>query len=216
MIYEIEELCFSYDARFSLKIPHLEIPREGITGIVGPSGSGKSTLLMNLAFLQKGSWKSFKFCGKEVKPEDLKSLRRIVTYVSQHPILFSTTIKENLSYPLKLRRIPKDVVEKSVYKISRLLQIEHVLNSRPWEISGGEAQRVCIGRALIFKPKVVLLDEPTSNLDEENESIIEKILRDISTDTKLIIVSHNKHQIRRLCDTHFVMKNGMLLQNIQR
>jgi len=127
-----------------------------------------------------------------------------VTYVSQHPILFSTTIKENLSYPLKLRRIPKDVVEKSVYKISRLLQIEHVLNSRPWEISGGEAQRVCIGRAL------------TSNLDEENESIIEKILRDISTDTKLIIVSHNKHQIRRLCDTHFVMKNGMLLQNTQR
>ncbi|RKX36537.1 MAG: hypothetical protein DRP19_03570 [Thermotogae bacterium] len=117
---------------------------------------------------------------------------------------------------MKLRRIPKDVVEKSVYKISRLLQIEHVLNSRPWEISGGEAQRVCIGRALIFKPKVVLLDEPTSNLDEENESIIEKILRDISTDTKLIIVSHNKHQIRRLCDTHFVMKNGMLLQNTQR
>lgn len=209
MIYEIEKLKFKYDSGdFKLNVNKLYIEKDEITGFVGTSGSGKTTLLLNLAFLLIGKWKVFKFEDSPLEVENLKSYRKKVTYVPQNPVLFSGTVESNIFYPLKLRKVRKEEAKGKIENVAEMLGIKHILKSRSQEISGGEAQRVCLARAFIFEPDVILLDEPTSNLDDKNKAKIESFLNDISERTKIIMVSHDLSQVRRLCKEIYRVEEG--------
>lgn len=214
VIYEIEGLSFRYrNGDFKLNVEEMRVEKEGITGIVGPSGSGKTTLLLNLAFLLVGRWRRFEFEGRRVELEDLRSLRRRVTYVPQNPILFTGTAKSNILYPLKLRGIRGKEAKRRVEEVAEALDISEILGNKSHELSGGEAQRVCLARALVFSPDVILLDEPTANLDADNALRIEEMLRDISSRTKLILVSHNQEQVNRLCDKVYRLEGGRIVES---
>lgn len=213
MIYEIEKLNFKYESGyFRLKTDELKIGKDGITGFVGPSGSGKTTLLLNLSFLLMGRWKIFRFKGAPLEPQNFKSCRKEVTYVPQNPVLFSGTVESNIFYQLKLRKVKKEHAKDKIEKVAEMLGIKHILLNRSQKISGGEAQRVCLARALIFKPDVVLMDEPTSNLDDDNKEKIENSLKGISEKTKVIIVSHDISQVQRLCRQVYKVERGRVFE----
>ncbi len=210
-IYRLKDLTFSYETgSFTLSVDELSIEQNGITGIAGPSGSGKTTLLLNLAFLLVGQWTTFEFEGRPVDRKRLILLRNRVTYVPQNPILFSGTVESNLLYPLKLRNVKDREARGLVRDVAEIVDIENILESRSHQVSGGEAQRVCLARALVFEPDVILLDEPTANLDEENVNNIEKALKAVSERTKLILVSHDMEQVRRLCANLSILRHGKL------
>ncbi|MDP7422427.1 MAG: ATP-binding cassette domain-containing protein [bacterium] len=211
LIYQLENLTFSYEeGSFTLSVDELAIKHDGITGIAGPSGSGKTTLLLNLAFLLVGQWKEFQFEGRPVDRKRLILLRNRVTYVPQNPILFSGTVESNLLYPLSLRGIKKTEALGLVNEVAEIVGINSLLTNRSHQVSGGEAQRVCLARALVFEPDVILLDEPTANLDEENVKKIEEVLKAVSARAKLIMVSHDMEQVRRLCSNLNILRHGKL------
>lgn len=209
MIYEIEELSFSYDSKFTLFVENFRMS-ERIVGITGPSGSGKTTFLLNLGFLYIGQWKSFKFMGKQVNPGLIKQVIRQVTYVPQHPVLFRRTVFENIAYPLKIRGLPKEMIKKEVHKIAEQLQIYELLDKKAYKISGGQAKKVCLARGFVFQPKVVLLDEPTSDFDQNSKQTVETFILQMTAKSHIIIVSHDKEQLSRLCEKIFLIDDGRL------
>ncbi|HOJ88803.1 MAG TPA: ATP-binding cassette domain-containing protein [Pseudothermotoga sp.] len=213
MVYQISKLQFSYDSGFTLFVDEF-LMQNSIVGITGPSGSGKTTFLLNLAFLYTGKWESFKFMGKEIDVDDLSSLRKRVTYVPQHPILFRRTVFENIAYPLKVRRFSHEQIRKKVYSIAENFRIQDLLNKKAWQISGGQAKRVCLARGFVFEPDVVLLDEPTSDLDEDSGKLIEQFILDVSSRTSIVVVSHDKQQLCRLCSNILYMEKGRLLHTL--
>lgn len=209
MVYEIEKLSFSYDSKFILFVESFRM-NEKIIGITGPSGAGKTTFLLNLGFLHVGKWKSFSFMGKQVSSESMQYFRRQVTYVPQHPVLFRRTVFENIAYPLKIRGFSKQEIEENVCKIAKEFHIQELLDKKAWQISGGQAKRVCLARGFVFQPKVVLLDEPTSDLDQDSKQVVERLILQMSTKSHIIVVSHDKEQLSRLCEKIFFIDNGRL------
>lgn len=209
MVYEIKELSFSYDSKFTLFVENFKM-NERIVGITGPSGAGKTTFLLNLAFLYTGKWRLFKFMERHVTKQSVDELRKIVTYVPQHLVVFRKTVFENIAYPLKIRGFSKEELRKRVYEIAERLKIEDLLNKKAWQISGGQAKRVSLARGFVFQPKVVLLDEPTSDLDEKSEKLIEQFILEYSATNHIVIVSHDRGQLSRLCEKIFLIDNGKI------
>lgn len=211
MVYGIRNLYFKYPKEsFSINISDFVVKENGITGIFGKSGSGKTTFLINLAFLYRGIWEDFLFFDKKIESSNFDEKRREATYVAQNPVLFKTSVFSNMAYGMKIRRYKKEEVKERVEVISKKLDIGNLLSQKASTVSGGEAQRVCLGRALLCNPKVILLDEPTSNLDRYNKERIEDILKILSEETKLILVSHETEQINRLCKEIFEMEEGKI------
>jgi tungstate transport system ATP-binding protein len=122
--------------------------------------------------------------------------------VEQQPILFTTSVYKNVEFGLRIRKIPKQRREQIVYEVLDLVRMRDFASARAHRLSGGETQRVAIARALACSPKVILLDEPTSNVDIENQIIIEGILRDINIQKgiSMIFTTHNRMQATKLSD----------------
>lgn len=196
--------------RFQLEID-LEICSRR-TGIFGPSGAGKTTLLELIAGLRKPSagligvnGEVLTDCsnGNTVAPE-----RRRIGYVPQDLALFPhMTVQGNLSYARNGAEIFSEVVEK--------LQIAALLERYPSELSGGEKQRVAIGRALIAKPRLLMLDEPLSNLDDELKERGLELFDRIGTEfqTPILYVSHNANEIVGLCDEAIILRDGKVIRS---
>lgn len=208
-VYSLEQLQFSYDGKFNLFIEKFEMDRKRV-GIFGPSGSGKTTFLLNLAFLLKGRWKKFQFFGEDVNEANVERLRRFVTYVAQHPILLKRTVFDNIAYPLIVRKFPKDQIVERVKNVAELFALTDLLDKKPWQLSGGQAKRVCLARAFVFEPRVILLDEPTADLDEEGRKILNDVLNNFSRRCHFIIVSHEIDWLESVCEKIYAMKNGTL------
>jgi tungstate transport system ATP-binding protein len=148
--------------------------------------------------------------GQDIDLQKIAYFRKMVTYVPQHPVLFKRTIFENIAYPLKIRGFSRQEIKENVYKIAEKLQIQELLDKKAWQISGGQAKRVCLARGFVFEPKVVLLDEPTSDLDEDSKRVVEEFILQLSAKSHMIIVSHDKKQLSRLCEKIFFIENGRL------
>ncbi|AEH50629.1 ABC transporter ATP-binding protein [Pseudothermotoga thermarum] len=212
-VYEIENLLFSYDTKFTLKVEKLQISK-GITYVKGPIGSGKTTLLLNLAFLLKGTWKTFKFFGQGVGDDNFESFRKMVTYIPQHPVLLRRTVFENIAYPLLIRKFSKEEIVRKVRKVAEDLKINHIFEKKAEQLSGGQAKLVCIARAFVFDPKVVLLDEPTANLDELAKGMLYSFLKVRSKETTMIIASHDEEIFGNVpCNAVLQIKEGKILKS---
>ena len=200
----IKKLTKKYGEKTVLDIDELMIEKGKITGIIGPNGCGK-TSLMNII-----SGERYKMVPKEIKYDDKGLNRNIIermSYVFQKPYLFKRSVYDNIAYPLKLRNIKSKEKDILVSNIIKKFEIENLSENRANLLSGGETQKVALARGLVFGPELLLLDEPTSNIDPDSIKIIEREIVNFNRETKatIVIVTHNMEQSKRLCENIFDM-----------
>lgn len=211
MIYSLQNIRHAYDGRTVLDIPTLSIKKGETLAVIGPSGAGKSTLLRLLAFIEKPLAGVVTFNGSAVSDSDEKT-KQGVTMVFQNPKLLSRSVKENLTIGLALRG--KKIDNETVGQLAETLGLSALLDQAAHKLSGGEAQRVALGRAILLNPSVLLLDEPTANLDPANIKIIEGALRtmDDGRQTTKVVVTHNIFQAQRLADRVALLIDGKIVE----
>lgn len=185
------------------------LPGGACTAIVGPSGAGKSTLLRLLNRMEDPSTGSVRVSGKEAVCWDALELRRLVGLVAQHPTMLAPTLLEEL-------RLGQPELSETAAAglLARVSLNAKVLNTSTATLSGGEAQRVCIARALAVCPEALVLDEPTASLDAASTSGVEQVMIDMVADgLTVVLVSHNVVQVRRLADHVLVMRDGRIIES---
>lgn len=213
-IYRLINLRKEYQQRVVVDISYLEIPRGQIFVILGPNGAGKSTLLRLLNFLEPASAGEIEFMGQKILPGqrvDLQ-LRRQVTMVFQQPSLLGRSVLANVLYGRKVRGLPPQ--DGVVSDLLRRLSLSSLTHKSSTTLSGGERQRTALARALAFNPPVLLLDEPTANLDPYNANLIETIIQDLNRqqNTTVVLVTHNIFQAKRLADRVAFMLRGQIIE----
>ncbi len=214
LAYHLQGVCKRYEGREVLAIDDLCIPRGKILSVVGPSGAGKSTLLRLLNFIETPSAGRIYFGDACFEADGAVPLqvRRQVTTVFQRPILLNRDVWSNVAYGLRLRgyRDTDIRVRRALERVGLLPMARH----RALTLSGGEAQRVALARAIVLEPEVLLLDEPTANLDPYNVGLIEDIVRTLNAEqhTTIVLVTHNVFQARRLADRVGLLLNGSLIE----
>lgn len=214
MLYKTTDLTRSFKGRPVLRLKHLEIEQHKIYGLIGPNGAGKTTLLHLLAFLDRPTSGGLQFRGQEVSynKQQLQEYRRQVVLVDQSPILFTGPVWKNVDFGLKIRGISKKIRALRVEEALELVGMQKFRQADAHRLSGGETKRVALARALVIEPEVLLCDEPTANVDEENQEIILNILQKINREqqTSIILATHYLAQSRRLADHTLVLEHGTL------
>lgn len=182
-----------------------------LVGVAGPSGAGKSSLLRLLNLLHSPSGGTIRYQGRDIMTLDPLKLRRQVSYVPQKPFLFGRTVRDNLVYPYGLRHELPNLQEIGDY-LQRANLSAKILDQNNGDLSGGEQQRVALVRALLTKPQVLLLDEVTAALDEDNIATLERLITTERAARQLtvLLISHNMAQLRRLAETVLFMEQGRL------
>lgn len=195
-----------------LNIENLIIPEHRITCIVGESGSGKTTLLRLLNKLISCDYGEILYKNKPLTEIDPIELRRNVVMLPQSPAIFNGTIKDNLLIGLKFAEKPILSNDK-LYEVLKFINLDKELNEDADKLSGGEKQRLALGRIILLDPEVFLLDEPSSALDEETEEIIiEKLVEHTkSTNKTLIMVTHSKRVANQFADNVIEVKKGKII-----
>ena len=192
---------------------NLEIADKEFIIFVGPSGCGKSTTLRMIAGLEDISGGTLKIDGKvmnDVEPKD-----RDIAMVFQNYALYPhMTVYDNMAFGLKLRKVPKDEIDKKVREAAKILDLEKLLDRKPKALSGGQRQRVAMGRAIVRNPKVFLMDEPLSNLDAklrvQMRIEISKLHENLGA--TIIYVTHDQTEAMTLGDRIVIMKDGIVQQ----
>jgi tungstate transport system ATP-binding protein len=214
LAYRLSGVRKVYGDRVALQADSLDIRLGEILAVVGPSGAGKSTLLRLLNFLEPATAGEIEFLGQPVGDGSRVGLamRRQVTTVFQRPVLLSRSVHANVAYGLHLRgrRGRHGIVEAALEQVG-LSQIAH---QPARTLSGGEAQRVALARALVIEPRVLLLDEPTANLDPYNIGVIESITRQLNQErrTTIVLVTHNVFQAKRLAHRVVLLLGGQIVE----
>lgn len=211
---ELKDVCKHYANKVQVvDNVNLDIQDKEFLVLVGPSGCGKSTTLRMIAGLEEISAGNISIDSHVVN--DVPAKDRNIAMVFQNYALYPhMTVFENMAFGLKLRRYPKDEIERRVQDGATILSISHLLDRRPRELSGGERQRVAVGRAIVRKPSVFLFDEPLSNLDAklrvQMRTELKKLHRRLRT--TMIYVTHDQVEAMTMGDRIAVMQKGMLQQ----
>ena len=218
MLYQLKNIIKAYNGRTVLDLKHLSLQKGKVIGLLGPNGSGKTTLLEILAFLLPPTSGEIWFKQEKVNSNmgRLMKLRRKVVLVQQHPILFTTTVYKNIDFPLKIRNTPKIRRSEIVDELLELVGMASFRNAGAHTLSGGQTQRVAIARALACSPEVVLLDEPMSSVDVENQITIERIIREINQikGISVVFTTHDVVQTSRLADDTIFLLEGKVAKSI--
>ena len=184
-----------------------------LAGLLGPSGCGKSTTLYMIAGLEKPTSGRIYFGDEDVT--DLPPEKRGIGLVFQNYALYPhMTVRQNIMFPLENAKVPKAEALKTAQEMADLVQIGHLMDRKPGELSGGQQQRVAIARAIAKKPRVLLLDEPLSNLDARLRLETREEIRRIQQETGIttIFVTHDQEEAMSITDTIVLMKDGVLQQ----
>lgn len=213
-IFQVKGVRHVYGDRQVLRVDEMRIHQGEILALVGPSGAGKSTLLRLLNFLETPSagriiFKGAPFGAGHKMPVELQ---RKVTTVFQRPCLLNRTVAANVQYGLRLRgsRNSRQRVAGALEQVG----LAQMARDRARTLSGGEAQRVALARALVIEPDVLLLDEPTANLDPYNVALIEQIIRQHNQErgATVVLVTHNVFQARRLAHRVALLLEGRIIE----
>ena len=221
-ILKIEKLSKIYgkgDAEvIALNDISFEVEEGEFIAITGPSGSGKSTLLHTIAGLEKPSSGTVYFYDKDIykmNKKDLTILRRqkIGIIYQFYNLIPTLTVEENILLPIELDR--KKVDKEKLENILKFLNLENRKKRLPNELSGGQQQKVAIGRALMINPTIILADEPTGNLDTKSSSEIIQLLQKANKEYKqtIIMITHNL-EIAKIADRVLKMEDGKIVENI--
>ena len=194
---------------FALEDVSFDVPAGQYAVLMGRTGSGKTTLLEVLCGLKPVVSGTIRLNGRDVTR--LKPAERGIGYVPQDRALFQTmTVREHLAFAMVIQKTDREVIEARVAELARLLGIENLLNRRPHGLSGGEAQRVALGRALAARPGILCLDEPLSALDDETRREMYELLEKVQENTGVTIlhVTHNLEEAEQLADRILRLQNG--------
>jgi tungstate transport system ATP-binding protein len=211
-IYSLSKLTKAYNGRTVLDIKALDIARGEVLALVGPSGSGKSTLLRLLNFLEPPSAGQLVFDQAACEGTVPLAQRRRVTAVFQRPALLHRSVSANIRFGLGLRgeKLSDDEAGTWLERVG----LAHLARQRASKLSAGEAQRVALVRALVVRPDVLLLDEPTANLDPYNVGMIERLVAEVHAETGMTVVwvTHDTFQARRASDRVAFLLAGRVVE----
>ena len=213
--YSLSNIKKIYYGSTVLNINSMEIKKGLIYALSGPNGAGKTTLLNILSFLERPTEGEVVFNKKRVRFSEVKlqKLRKKVVILDQHPILFSTTVRKNIEFGLKIRKIALKERKVIIKKTLELVGMEKFIDTSAVSLSGGETQRVALARVIALSPEVLLCDEPTSSVDIENQTIVINALKKINKHQGITIIftSHDKEQTESLANKIFFMEHGKLI-----
>ena len=210
----LRNVCKQFDSEhYGVKDFNLDIHDKEFVIFVGPSGCGKSTTLRIIAGLEEITDGELWIDGE--LSNYLEPKERGMSMVFQNYALYpNMTVYGNMAYALKIRKLPKDEMDRKVHEVAKILEIEQLLDRRPAALSGGQKQRVAIGSAIIRKPKAFLMDEPLSNLDAKlrAQMRVELVKLHKQLDTTIIYVTHDQTEAMTLGTKIVVMKDGLIQQ----
>jgi len=210
-VFKLVDLSMDFGTESALTEIKLDLSNE-LLGIIGKSGAGKTTLLKILAGLQTQTKGELEYNGSPVSTQTLPELRRNVTMIFQSPLFLRGDVNTNLSYGLRLRGASEDQISERLRDALELVSLTGYGERDARSLSGGEQQRIALARALILDPDVLLLDEPTSNLDPVNASIITDILIQESSKRTVIIATHDLDQVKRIAKRVIFLENGAIIE----
>ena len=213
---ELKNLSKTYDKKIlALEDINLTIEDGQFFVLLGPSGAGKTTTLRCIAGLEKIDSGSVLFDNESVT-EDQPASRDVSFVFQQFSLYPHYTVYENLAFPLRspMRKLPEDEIKTKIEDISKMLKISNKLKNKATELSGGEMQRVAIGRALVRKPNIYLMDEPLSSLDAKLRESLRVELKSIQTNLNatILYVTHDQAEATTLADKIGVLKEGKIVQ----
>jgi tungstate transport system ATP-binding protein len=199
-----------------LDVPSFRLAEQELVAVVGPNGSGKSTLLLTLMGLLPRDAGRVLFRGSAVSGEaEAVAFRRRMALVLQEPLLFDTTVFENVATGLRLRSVGRAETRERVHACLERFRVGPLAARAARKLSGGEARRVCLARALVVEPEVVLLDEPFAGLDLPTRQAITDDLARALRDARVagILVTHEPTEALRLCHRVVVMQGGRIVRS---
>ena len=209
----ISDVSKSFGTQTVLSAIDLEIEKGEFVVLVGPSGCGKSTLLRMIAGLEDISGGEIEINGTNVN--NLEPMHRDIAMVFQNYALYPhMTVRQNLSYSLKMRKQPKDFIEQRVTEVAESLELDELLDRYPRQLSGGQRQRVAMGRAIVREPSVFLYDEPLSNLDAALRVKMRVTVRELhlKLGNTSIYVTHDQVEAMTMADRIVIMRGGLIEQ----
>ena len=210
---EVKDLSKSFGQHQVLKDINLEIPPRKIFGIIGASGCGKTTLLKTMIGFWNADSGQVLYESRDIK-KHAKFIRQIVGFATQENSVYSKlTVRENLRYFGNLSNVPQATLRSNIEKVIKFVHLEDAADELAENLSGGMQRRLDIACALVHNPRILILDEPTEDLDpilrHEILSLIKRINQD---DTTVIITSHLLHEAEQLCDEIAILNNGRVLK----
>jgi tungstate transport system ATP-binding protein len=209
----IRGLRKSFGERLLFEIDNLTIEEASACVLTGANGTGKSTLLRVIAGLEAAQCESASFLGQVVNLGPYpQAMRDAVVYVHQHPVMFSTSVEENIAYGLHARGMAKPGIRERVEEAMAWAGVSHLRGRDPVVLSGGEKQRIALARAKVLQPKLLLLDEPTANLDgPAREQVIALIPALIADGRSVVMACHDRDLISLPGVQRMKLKDGRLV-----
>ena len=219
LIFKVRDLKKVYNNKIVLDVDNLNFQEGKIYAIVGPNGSGKTTLLNILNLLEKPDEGQIFFYDQEITNKsnsDTLEIRRKITLVNQDPFLFHSTVYDNIAYGLKIRSIPPKVQKSRIRSALNIVGLSGFKDRKANQLSGGEAQRVVIARALVIEPEILFLDEPTTSIDQKHIDVVERVIKKIKKEIKttVIFTTHDLSQAYRLADEVISLLDGKIIKQV--
>ena len=214
IILEVENFRVRRGGVQVLELPHFSMSAEEKVAVVGPNGAGKSSLLLGLACLIERCSGSISFQGAEVTPRNEMAYRRKIAVVFQEPLLFDTTVLDNVAEGLRIRGKGRSEARDIARDSLELFKVGHLDGRSAHKLSGGEAQRVSLARAFAVRPKLILMDEPFSSLDLPTRIVLAEDLGRIlhESGTAAIIATHDRLEAFHVVDRLLVLDGGIVVQ----
>ena len=213
MDVELRGVKKNYGPVTAIQNLNLSVEKGEFCALLGPSGCGKSTLLRMIAGLEAVTAGAIFIGGVDVTHVP-PAKRRIAMVFQSYALYPHMTVRQNISFSLRVAKAPRDVIERRTNDVAKMLQLEHLLDRKPAQLSGGQRQRVAIGRALVREPEVFLFDEPLSNLDAMLRVQMRIEIAKLHADLKstMIYVTHDQVEAMTLADKIVVLDHGVISQ----
>ncbi|MBC7131156.1 ABC transporter ATP-binding protein, partial [Candidatus Bathyarchaeota archaeon] len=211
LLLSLTNVTKKYGEKTALENINLNVHEGEFLAVIGPNGAGKTTLLKIMAGIEAPTKGEIGYKGKNVTG-NLEVLRRGCTMVFQRTVTFNTTVFKNVAYGLRIRGYSEKEIKNMVKKALELVELKGYENHHARRLSGGEQQRVALARALVLNPELLLLDEPTANLDPKNALIIEDAMARVNREanTTIVMATHNLFQAKRLPNRMALISNGQI------
>ncbi len=211
MNINIKKIFKNYN-NFFLEIENLYLEKGNIIGIVGANGSGKSTLLNVIANTIECDDVDILYDNNKINKEIINNM----TIVFQKPYMLNNTVYKNIEYPLKIRKALKSKRKNDIKEMINKFNIEKLLNQNAKQLSGGEMQKVALARAMVFKPKILLLDEPTASIDKKSNEEIKSLITNYKNENNIIIIVTHSKEEEEMCDYIIHMEGGRVIDYSKR